>query len=145
MVARPLNTRDGNRATTTLPITDRNEKTTEFRAPVSCVRRAVTDHQEFGRWFRVRLEGPFVPDQVSHGGSPIRLRARWGANTQKMEPEWLFSFTWDPYAVDPKQDWRAADAHRVYAGVDCEPARCCVSSSPDSTSSRADAERKHFG
>jgi uncharacterized protein YndB with AHSA1/START domain len=27
------------------------------------------------------------------------------AVVQKMEPERLFSFTWHPYAVDPKQDY----------------------------------------
>ena len=46
---------------------DRIEKTIELKAPVSRVWRALTDHQEFGKWFRVRLEGPFVPGQVSRG------------------------------------------------------------------------------
>jgi uncharacterized protein YndB with AHSA1/START domain len=30
---------------------------------------------------------------------------RWKAVVQKMEPERLFSFTWHPYAIDPKQDY----------------------------------------
>jgi uncharacterized protein YndB with AHSA1/START domain len=42
-------------------MTDRIEKTIELKAPVSRVRRALTDHREFGSWFRVRLDGPFVP------------------------------------------------------------------------------------
>ena len=46
---------------------DRIEKTIEIKAPVSRVWRALTDHREFGAWFRVRLEGPFVPGQVSRG------------------------------------------------------------------------------
>ena len=36
---------------------DRIEKTIEVKAPVSRVWRALTDHREFGTWFRVRLEG----------------------------------------------------------------------------------------
>jgi uncharacterized protein YndB with AHSA1/START domain len=43
---------------------DRIEKTIELNAPVSRVWRALTDHQEFGIWFRVKLDGPFVPGQV---------------------------------------------------------------------------------
>jgi uncharacterized protein YndB with AHSA1/START domain len=30
---------------------------------------------------------------------------RWEAVVQKIEPERLFSFTWHPYAVDPKEDY----------------------------------------
>jgi uncharacterized protein YndB with AHSA1/START domain len=30
---------------------------------------------------------------------------KWEAVVQKMEPERLFSFTWHPYAVDPKMDY----------------------------------------
>jgi uncharacterized protein YndB with AHSA1/START domain len=48
-------------------MTDRIEKTIDLKAPVSRVWRALTDHHEFGKWFRVRLEHPFVPGQVSRG------------------------------------------------------------------------------
>src|SRR5262249_17785568 len=96
------------------------EKTIELKAPVSRVWRALTDHQEFGKWFRVRLEGPFVPGQVSHGQItyPGYEHLRWEAVVQKMEPERLFSFTWHPYAVDPKQDLsgKAPDVCGFYLG-----------------------------
>jgi uncharacterized protein YndB with AHSA1/START domain len=46
-------------------MSDRIEKTIELKAPVSRVWRALTDHHECGTWFRVRLDGPFVPGQVS--------------------------------------------------------------------------------
>ncbi len=42
-------------------MTDRIEKTIELNAPIERVWRAVTDHQEFGQWFRVRLDQPFAP------------------------------------------------------------------------------------
>ena len=88
-------------------MTDRIEKTIELKAPVSRVWKALTDHREFGTWFRVRLEGPFVPGQVSRGQItyPGYEHLKWEAVVQKMEPERLFSFTWHPYAVDPKQDY----------------------------------------
>ncbi len=86
---------------------DRIEKTVELAAPLSRVWRALTDHNEFGTWFRVRLEGPFVPGQVSRGHItyPGYEHLWWEAVVQKMEPERLFSFTWHPYAVDPKTDY----------------------------------------
>ena len=88
-------------------MSDRIEKTVELRAPISRVWRALTDHHEFGTWFRVRLDGPFVPGQVSRGQLtyPGYEHLRWEAVVQKMEPERLFSFTWHPYAIDPNVDY----------------------------------------
>ena len=86
---------------------DRIEKSIELKVPVSRVWRALTDYREFGEWFRVRLDGPFLPNQVSRGQitHPGYEHVRWEAVVQKMEPERFFSFTWHPYAVDPKVDY----------------------------------------
>ncbi len=86
---------------------DRIEKRIELKAPVSRVWRALTDHREFGEWFRVKLDGPFVPGQISRGHItyPGYEHVKWEAVVQKMEPERLFSFTWHPYSVDPKIDY----------------------------------------
>src|ERR1700685_4216039 len=75
---------------------DRIEKRIELEAPVARVWRALTDYREFGEWFRVKLEGPFVPGQVSRGQItyPGYEHVKWEALVQKMEPERLFSFTW---------------------------------------------------
>jgi uncharacterized protein YndB with AHSA1/START domain len=88
-------------------MSDRIEKSMELKAPVSRVWKALTDYQEFGRWFRVRLDGPFVPGEVSRGHITHRgyEHLRWEAVVQKLEPERLFSFTWHPYAIDPKADY----------------------------------------
>jgi uncharacterized protein YndB with AHSA1/START domain len=87
--------------------TDRIEKTIELKAPIGRVWRALTDHREFGTWFRVRMDGPFAPGEVARGQItyPGYEHLRWEAVIQKMEPERLFSFTWHPYAVDPNQDY----------------------------------------
>jgi len=55
----------------------------------------------------VKLEGPFVPGQVSHGHitHPGYEHVKWEAAVQKMDPEKLFSFSWHPYSVDPKIDY----------------------------------------
>ena len=88
-------------------MSDRIEKTIELKAPISRVWRALTDFREFGTWFRVRLDGPFEPGQVSRGlmTYPGYEHLKWEVVVQKMEPEHLFSFTWHPYAIDPKTDY----------------------------------------
>jgi uncharacterized protein YndB with AHSA1/START domain len=75
---------------------DRIEKRIELKAPISRIWRALTDYREFGKWFRVKLDGPFVPGQVSRGQItyPGYEHLKWEAAVQKMEPERLFSFTW---------------------------------------------------
>ena len=86
---------------------DRIEKRIELRAPISRVWRALTDYREFGEWFRVKLDGPFVPGQKSRGQItyPGYEHLKWEIVVQKMELERLFSFTWHPYAIDPKIDY----------------------------------------
>ena len=83
------------------------EKRIELKAPVSRVWRALTDYREFGEWFRVKLDGPFVPGQIARGQItyPGYEHVKWEAVVQKMEPERLFSFTWHPYSVDSKIDY----------------------------------------
>jgi uncharacterized protein YndB with AHSA1/START domain len=72
------------------------EKRIELKAPISRVWRAITDYREFGQWFRVQLDGPFLAGQVSRGQItyPGCEHIKWEALVQKMEPERLFSFTW---------------------------------------------------
>jgi uncharacterized protein YndB with AHSA1/START domain len=83
------------------------EKKIELKAPISRVWRALTDYREFGEWFRVKLDGPFVSGQASTGYItwPGYEHLKWEAVVQEMEPEQYFAFTWHPYAVDPKVDY----------------------------------------
>src|SRR4051812_6910611 len=86
---------------------DRIEKTIELKAPIAKVWRALTDHEQFGAWFKVQLENPFVPGQTTRGRITYAgyEHLKWEAVVQKMEPERLFSFTWHPYAIDQKVDY----------------------------------------
>ena len=92
---------------------DRIEKRIELKAPISRVWRALTDHREFGEWFRVRLDGPFVPGQVSRGQMtyPGYEHVKWEAVIEKMDHERLFSFRWPhPRSLEK------ADAPQDYSG-----------------------------
>ena len=86
---------------------NRIEKRIELKAPVSRVWRALTDYREFGEWFRVKLEGPFVPGQTLRGyiTHPGYEHVKWEATVQKMEPERLFSFTWPHIKSLDKADY----------------------------------------
>jgi uncharacterized protein YndB with AHSA1/START domain len=88
-------------------MSNRIEKTIELNAPVEKVWRALTDHNEFGEWFRVKLDGPFMPGQVSTGHItyPGYEHLKWEARIKQMEAPRLFSFTWHPYAIDPAVDY----------------------------------------
>lgn len=85
----------------------RIEKQIELKAPVARVWRALTDYREFGEWFRVNMEGPFVPGQTSSGRitNPRHAHLRLEVVVQTIEPEHRFSFTWHPYAIDPDKDY----------------------------------------
>ena|SRR5205085_464757 len=88
-------------------MTDSIEKRIELKAPVSRVWRAITDYREFGEWFKVNLDGPFVPGQVARGKitHPGYEHVVWQATVKEMQPEKLFSFTWHPYGIDPNVDY----------------------------------------
>jgi len=87
-------------------ITDRIEKRIELKAPPASVWRAITDHKEFGQWFRVNLEGPFAPGQTTVGQVtyPGYEHLKFEVIVEKMEAERLFSYRWHPHVMDPNAD-----------------------------------------
>jgi uncharacterized protein YndB with AHSA1/START domain len=86
---------------------DRIEKQIEIAAPVARVWQALTDSRQFGEWFLVKMEGPFVAGkpvagQITHPGYE---HVRMEIVIKAIDPETLFSFTWHPYAIDPKVNY----------------------------------------
>lgn len=104
--------------------TDRIEKRIELKAPVARVWRALTDHNEFGAWFRVNLEAPFVVGETTRGRItyPGYEHLVMEVAVQEMEPERLFSFHWHPGAVDPDVDYSKEPPTLVEFKL--EPAGC---------------------
>jgi len=88
-------------------IENRIEKHIDLKAPLSRVWKAITDHNQFGQWFGVKLEGPFVVGKTTHGKMtyPGYEHIQWAVDVKEMQPERLFSFTWHPYAVDEAIDY----------------------------------------
>ena len=98
--------------------TDRIEKRVVLRAPLDRVWRAISDAQEFGRWFGVRFDGPFVAgtsvtaaitpttvdDEVAKRQEPhAGVESTW--QIVAIEPRRRFAYRWHPFAVDPGADY----------------------------------------
>ncbi len=105
---------------------NRIEKHIALKAPVARVWRALTDSREFGAWFRVRLEGPFMPGQVTRGQMtyPGYEHVVWEATIEKMEAERLFSFTWPQIRCLDKAEYSSdyTDAPKTLVEFRLEPA-----------------------
>jgi len=99
-------------------VTDRIEKTVVLHAPRARVWRALTDVEEFGRWFGVKFDRPFRPGAVQRGvlvgttvDDEVAKAQRQHANipfeitVERIEPERLFSFRWHPFAIEPGVDY----------------------------------------
>ncbi len=107
--------------------TDKIEKNVTLRAPVSRVWRAITDAEEFGRWFGFTLDGPFVAGRTMRasfnksldeaaimehqrrvGLTPSRIRLPEPLSVfctvERIDPERYFSFRWVPYGIDAEAD-----------------------------------------
>ena len=100
--------------------TDCIEKSVELNAPLGRVWQAISNSTEFGLWFGVKFNGPFVSGESMKGvivtttvndevaamqkpyeGMPFNIVV------QQMVPEKLFSFRWHPYAIESDVDYSA--------------------------------------
>ncbi|MEK9507027.1 SRPBCC family protein [Gemmatimonadota bacterium Y43] len=89
--------------------TDRIEKKFHVNAPVSRVWRAVSNHEEFGSWFRMTIDRPFATGESVLGRITIPgyEHVTVEMRIERIEPENYFSYRWHPYAVDPAIDYSA--------------------------------------
>ncbi|ORW96196.1 vanillate O-demethylase oxidoreductase VanB [Mycobacterium sp. IEC1808] len=97
--------------------TDQIQKQVVLRAPLDRVWRAITDAEQFGRWFGVRFDGPFVAGQpVAATIAPTtvdeevakRQEPHAGVTTTweivAIEPRRRFAYRWQPCAGEPDAD-----------------------------------------
>jgi uncharacterized protein YndB with AHSA1/START domain len=98
--------------------TDRIEKSVVLRAPRERVWRAISDSTQFGSWFGVEFDGPFVAGKSIVGKmAPTSVDAevaksqepykgyRFEFAVDRVEPMRLFSFRWHPFAMDSTVDY----------------------------------------
>jgi uncharacterized protein YndB with AHSA1/START domain len=98
--------------------TDRIEKRVLLRAPLDRVWRAISDSKQFGNWFGVEFDGPFVAGtRITATLVPTKADAevvksqkryeglRFEFSIERIEPMRHFSYRWHPNAVDPNLDY----------------------------------------
>lgn len=94
--------------TTTHRTTDRIEKTLDLKAPRARVWKAISDSREFGAWFELALDGPFVAGATLHGTITTKGKYegfRFTLVVEALEPETRFAYRWHPFAVDRARDY----------------------------------------
>ena len=127
---------------------DRIEKQVLLRAPRAKVWRALSDSAEFGLWFGMKVEGPFVAGTTVRGAIVPTIVSEEVAKMQKpyegkafelqivkVEPERIFSFRWHPYAVEPDVDFSKEPTTLIVFELHDAKAECC-SPSPNRASIR---------
>lgn len=88
-------------------MTDVIERMIDLDAPVDRVWRAISDHNEFGAWFRVALDQPFAVGTPSTGHMtyPGYEHMPWEATIVAIEPPRRLAFRWIPNATDTSIDY----------------------------------------
>lgn len=100
-----------------MSVPDRIQKEILLRAPIERVFRAISRSEEFGVWFGVAFDGPFVAgERLSGKMRPTQVDAEvakmqepfegvpFDVIVERIEPPRLFSFRWHPYPVEPGGD-----------------------------------------
>ena len=80
--------------------------------------RAISDARQFGAWFGVEFDGPFVagqhlrgrmvPTQVDPAVAKVQEPYRgmpFDWTVERIEPEQTIAFRWHPFAIDPEVDY----------------------------------------
>src|SRR5688500_9387107 len=93
--------------------TDTIRKQQVLRAPIARVWEALSDSQQFGRWFGAELDGPFAPGaRVTARVVPTKVDAEVAKSQEpyaglefvllvdRVEPQQLLSFRWHPGVVE---------------------------------------------
>ncbi|MGU7773972.1 SRPBCC family protein [Burkholderia sp. MR1-5-21] len=113
---------------------DRIEKQTLLPAPLDRVWEAVSNSGEFGMWFGVTFDGPFVAGQRLFGRiTPTTVDADVAKAQEpyagavfeivvdRVEPQRLFSFRWHPFAINPSIDYSSEPMTLVTFALDEQP------------------------
>jgi uncharacterized protein YndB with AHSA1/START domain len=98
--------------------TDRIEKQVLLKAPRERVWRALSEAEQFGTWFGVRFDGPFIEGERLTGKiMPTQVDAEVAAMqapyegtpfewiVERIEPMQRIAFRWHPFGIDKAIDY----------------------------------------
>lgn len=93
---------------------DSIERSIALSASPERVWQALSDHRQFGEWFGVEIERPFVVGETSRGRSYCNgCEGNWEVTVVALEPLRRFAFEWCPYEYDATRDFARAPKTRV--------------------------------
>jgi uncharacterized protein YndB with AHSA1/START domain len=111
-------------------VADKIEKRIVLRASLARVWQAISDSAQFGSWFGVAFDGPFVAGQPLRGkiipttvdAEVAKMQepykgAAFDITVEKLEPEKEFSFRWHPFAIDAGVDYSQEPTTLVVFGL----------------------------
>jgi uncharacterized protein YndB with AHSA1/START domain len=114
--------------------TDRIVKQVLLRVPRARAWQAIADPDQFGQWFGMRFDGPFVAgtellariEPTTVDADVARLQAPHAGllflfKVERIEPERLFAFRWHPHAVDAAKDYSAEPSTLVEFSLEDVP------------------------
>lgn len=114
------------------------EKQVVLRAPLERVWRAISDAEEFGRWFGVRFDGPFVAGtSVTAAISPTTVDGEVAKRQQShagvtstwqivaVEPRRRFAYRWHPSPSTRRSTMRASRPRWSSSPSPSSPTGCC--------------------
>jgi uncharacterized protein YndB with AHSA1/START domain len=85
------------------------QKRVELKAPIERVWEAISDHERFGSWFKVRLDGPFVAGEEQTGQItyPGYEHMPWKARVVAVEAPHRLAFDWPHMDGEQhvREDW----------------------------------------
>jgi uncharacterized protein YndB with AHSA1/START domain len=106
--------------------TDCIEKQALLKAPRERVWRAISDAEQFGTWFGVAFDGPFVEGTTVTGKiTPTEVDAEVAAMqephagmpfewvVERIEPMQRIAFRWHPFAMDKGVDYTSEPMTRI--------------------------------
>lgn len=88
--------------------TDRIERSIVLNAPRDRVWHALSNAEDFGKWFGANLQGQtFAAGQRARGQITISgyEHVWFDVVIERIEPKDLLSYRWHPYAIDPAIDY----------------------------------------
>ncbi len=86
---------------------NRIEKKIILNAPLSRVWKAIAGSEQFGTWFLVKFDEPFVEGRTIAGRitHPGYEHLTMEIQVVRIHPETDFAYRWHPYAVNPAVDY----------------------------------------
>jgi len=97
---------------------DQIQKTIELNAPLSKVWAALSDYQQFGQWFQVKLDQPFAVGQKSTGH--MAECGPWLATVDELVEEKRMAFRWHIHD-DEQADAPISEQPQTLVCFDIEP------------------------